>query len=109
MNYLLFLLFLLFFEFFKDYRYQRKDECFNKENFNSDVLEMDIRLGGTYSFYETRKFAYGSTGEFKGSSGEDGPIQFAIVGENQPVGILELWKHYDNSMFVILHNSFHLF
>ena len=85
--------------YFKDYRYQRKDECFNKENFNSDVLEMDIRLGGTYSFYEARKFAYGSTGEFKGSSGEDGPIQFAIVGENQPVGILELWKHYDNAMF----------
>lgn len=69
------------------------------EGFNSDVLEMDIRLGGTYGFYEARKFAYGSTGEFTGSSGEDVPIQFAIVGNNQPVGILGLWKHYDNSMF----------
>lgn len=82
---------------FYDYRYQRKDEC--KEGFNSDVLEMDIRLGGTYGFYEARKFAYGSTGEFTGSSGEDVPIQFAIVGDNQPVGILGLWEHYDNSMF----------
>ena len=82
---------------FYDYRYQRKDEF--KEGFNSDVLEMDIRLGGTYGFYEARKFAYGSTGEFKGASGEDVPIQFAIVGDNQPVGILDLFEHYDNSMF----------
>lgn len=80
-----------------DYRQQRKYE--DKEGFSSDVLEMDIKLGGTYSFYEARKFAYGSTGEFTGASGEDVPIQFAIVGDNQPVGILGLWKHYDNSMF----------
>lgn len=82
---------------FKDYREQRKDEY--KEGFSSVVLEMDIRLGGTYGFYEARKFAYGSTGEFTGASGEDVPIQFAIVGDNQPVGILGLWKHYENSMF----------
>lgn len=82
---------------YKDYRYQRKDE--SKEGFNSNTLEMDIKLGGTYGFYEARKFAYGSTGEFKGASGEDVPIQFAIVGDNQPVGILGLWEHYDNSMF----------
>lgn len=83
--------------YFYDYRHQRKDEF--KEGFSSDVLEMDIKLGGTYSFYEARKFAYGSTGEFTGSSGENVPIQFAIVGDNQPVGILGLWKHYDISMF----------
>ena len=83
--------------FFMDYCYQRKDEF--KEGFNSDILEMDIKLGGTYGFYEARKFAYGSTGEFTGASGEDVPIQFAVVGDNQPVGILGLWKHYDNSMF----------
>ena len=83
--------------YFNDYRNQRKDEF--KEGFNSDILEMEIKLGGTYGFYEARKFAYGSTGEFTGASGEDVPIQFAIVGENQPVGILGLWKHYDNSMF----------
>lgn len=82
---------------FYDYRYQRKDE--RNEGFNSDVLEMEIKLGGTYGFYEARKFAYGSTGEFTGASGEDVPIQFAVVGDNQPVGILGLWKHYDNSMF----------
>lgn len=82
---------------FIDYRYQRKLE--SNEGFSSDVLEMDIRLGGTYGFYEARKFAYGSTGEFTAASGENVPIQFAIVGDNQPVGILGLWKHYDNSMF----------
>ena len=80
-----------------DYRYKRKDEY--KEGFSSDVLEMDIRLGGTYNFYEARKFAYGSTGKFEGASGEDVPIQFAIVGNNHPVGILGLWNHYDNAMF----------
>ena len=80
-----------------DFRYKRKDEF--REGFNSDVLEMDIKLGGTYGFYEARKFAYGSTGEFTGSSGEDVPIQFAIVGDRQPVGILGLRKHYNNSMF----------
>lgn len=86
--------------YFKDFRYKCKDESSsNKDNFNSDILEMEIRLGGTYSFYEARKFAYGSTGEFKGASGEDVPIQFVIVGNNQPVGILGLWKHYDNAMF----------
>lgn len=82
---------------FNDFRYMRKQE--NNECFNSSVLEMEIRLGGTYGFYEARKFAYGSTGKFDGASGEDVPIQFAIVGNNQPVGILGLWKHYDGAMF----------
>lgn len=85
-------------DYFKDFRYIRKQE-YGNENFNSDVLEMEIKLGGTYSFYEARKFAYGSTGKFEGACGEDVPIQFAIVGNNQPVGILGLWKHYDNAMF----------
>lgn len=83
--------------YFYDYRYQRKNEF--EEGFNSDILEMEIKLGGTYGFYEARKFAYGSTGEFTGASAENVPIQFAVVGDNQPVGILNLWKHYDNSMF----------
>ena len=80
-------------KYFYDYRYKRKSK------FDSDTLEMEISLGGTYGFYEARKFAYGSTGKFDGASGEDVPIQFAIVNENQPVGILGLWKHYDNVMF----------
>lgn len=82
---------------FNDFRFKRKAEY--KEDFNSNVLEMEFKLGGTYGFYEARKFAYGSTGKFTGASGENVPIQFAIVGDNQPVGILGLWKHYDNAMF----------
>lgn len=82
---------------FCDYRYKRKSE--KSEAFNSDVLEMDIRLGGLYDFYEARKLAYGSAGEFTGASGEDVPIQFAIVDEKNPVGIMGLWKHYDNAEF----------
>ena len=84
-------------DLYQDYRYKRK--CEFNDCFISDVLDMDIKLGGTYSFYEARQFAYGSTEEFKGASGEDVPIQFAIVGNNEPVGILGLWKHYNNSMF----------
>lgn len=75
--------------YFYDYRYKSKKERGGK--LLTDVLSMDIKLGGTYSFYESRYFAYGSKGEFNGASGEDVPIQFAIVGENQPVGILRLW------------------
>ncbi len=82
---------------FYDFRYKCKHSF--EGGFNSDILEMEIKLGGTYGFYEARKFAYGSTGEFTGASGEYVPIQFAVVGDNQPVGILGLWKHYDNSMF----------
>ncbi len=83
--------------YLKDFRFKCKDEY--EESFNPDVLSMEIKLGGTYSFYKARKFAYGSTGEFEGSSGEDVSIQFAIVGGNQPVGILDLRNHYDNAMF----------
>lgn len=82
---------------FYDYRYRCKDEYSN--DFQSDVLSMEIKLGGTYSFYDARKFAYGSKGNFESATGEDVPIQFAIVGENQPVGIMGLWKHYDNATF----------
>lgn len=84
-------------KYFYDYRYKQKNE--KSENFNSDVLEMDIRLGGLYDFYEAREFAYGSRGEFTGASGEDVPIQFAIVDEKYPVGIMDLWKHYANAEF----------
>ena len=83
--------------YFYDYRYMIRDKFRKLESM--DVLSMQIKLGGTYSFYEARKFAYGSIGKSKGFSGEDVPIQFAIVGENQPVGILCLWKHFDNVMF----------
>lgn len=83
--------------YLKDFRCRRKDE--SEESFNSDILEMEIKLAGTYGFYEARKFAYGSTGKFIGASGENVPIQFAIVGDNQPIGILNLWNHYDNAMF----------
>ena len=83
--------------YFYDYRDQRKRE--SDEGFDPSVLEMEIKLGGTYTFSEARKFAYGSTGKFTGASGEDVPIQFAIVGDKAPVGILGLWNHYDNSLF----------
>lgn len=83
--------------YFYDYRYQYRENL--HEKFQFDVLPMEIRLGGTYGFYDARKFATGTKGKADSFSGEDMPIQFAIVGENQPVGIIGLWNHYDNVMF----------
>lgn len=79
---------------FYDYRYKSKEE-----KLLTDVLAMDIKLDGTYSFPDARYLAYGSTEKFTGACGEDVPIQFAIVGENQPVGIMGLWHHHDGIMF----------
>ena len=82
-----------------DYRYKIRNEGLGNIGLQgTDVLEMQIKVGGTYDFYEARKFAYGSTGKFDGASGEDRPIQFAIAG-GKPVGIIDLWLHYDNIKF----------
>lgn len=87
---------------FYDFRYKCKccDEFDGK--LYSDVLEMEIKVDGTFSFYEARKFAYRSTGKFNRDcydSSRDVPIQFAIVGDNQPVGILNLYHQYNHTMF----------
>lgn len=79
-----------------DYRYMYRDYM-NRVQY--DILPMEIKLGGTYSFYDARLFATGTKSDTPVFGGENVPIQFAIVGENQPVGIIGLWKHFDNVMF----------
>ena len=78
---------------FYDYRYISKNEYDN--NFNSDVLKMEAKLVGTYSFEGAKKIASGVVGGFN----YVGPIQFAIVDGNKPVAIIGLLNQYNDSSF----------
>ncbi len=87
-----------------DYRYRCKDE--SNEYFHRGVLRMDVKLKGTYSFDEARILAYGSKKKPDGYTGDQVPLQFAIVGDNQPVGIMDMWKQYDGSKFCDVQGRF---
>lgn len=84
---------------FYDYRYYRKDESSTNEIFKRDVLEMDMKLKGEYSFKEAQKMAYGTYKKPDAYHTGQVPLQFAIVGDNQPVGIMNMQKHHDNAKF----------
>ena len=72
-----------------DYRDIIKTQTYKWE-IPADVLTMERRLAGTYSFADAWYFATGYKGEFHiYDRGE--PIQFAIVGDNKPVGIIGLF------------------
>ena len=80
-----------------DYRYKCKEE--SEEYFHRGVLRMDAKIKGTFSSDEAKIFAYGSKNKPYGYSYGKVPIQFAIVGDNQPVGILNMMRKYDGSKF----------
>ena len=69
--------------------------------YNEDkaIIEMDLKLSGTYSFNEARLLATGTTKDKKEFSGEEHPIQFAVVGGSQYVGIINLWENENDLMF----------
>lgn len=81
-----------------DSRHKCKKDFFdcNKEK---KIIEMDLKLSGTYSFSEARLLATGTTKDKEGFTGEEHPIQFAVVGENKYVGIINLWEQDDNFKF----------
>ena len=80
-----------------DSRYKcKKDMGHNEEK---TIIEMDLKLSGTYSFDEARLLATGTTKDKDRFSGEEHPIQFAVVGDNQYVGIINLWEQDDNFKF----------
>ena len=60
---------------------------------------MDLKLSGTYSFNEARLLATGTTKDKEWFSGEEHPIQFAVVGGSQYIGIINLWKHDNDLLF----------
>ena len=77
---------------FFDYRDGIKRQMYGWE-IADDVLSMERRLAGTYNFADAWYFATGYKGDFNiYDRGE--PIQFAIVGENKPVGIIQdVWGY----------------
>ena len=77
-----------------DSRYKRKKNMgYNKEK---KIIEMDIKLPGTYSFYDARLLATGTTKDKDSFSAEEYPIQFAVVDGNQYVGIINLLCEHRN-------------
>ncbi|MBQ8891321.1 MAG: hypothetical protein IJ068_00440 [Bacilli bacterium] len=80
-----------------DYRYKCKDS--SSECYVRSVLRMDIKLEGTYNFYQARMMAYGSLKKpNNGYSRGQVPLQFAMVN-GEPVGILNLWDNHDGKKF----------
>lgn len=80
-----------------DSRYKCKKDIGN--NKDKTVIEMDLKLSGTYSFNEARLLATGTTRDKEWFSGEEHPIQFAVIGSKQYVGIINLWEHENNFQF----------
>lgn len=62
-----------------------------KEAKNPKVFDMDCKLKGVYSYNEAKLLSTGTLKEKDGYSGEDHPIVFAIVGDSQHVGIINMW------------------
>ena len=84
-----------------DYIYDSRYRCKKDMGHNKDkkIIEMDLKLSGTYSFYDARLLATGTTKDKDSFGGEEHPIQFAVVGGNQYVGIINLWEHEDDFLF----------
>ena len=83
------------------YIYDSRYKCKKTYGRNKDkkIIEMDLKLSGTYSFYEARLLATGTTKDKKCFSGGEHPIQFAVVDDNKYVGIINLWEHEDDFQF----------
>ena len=62
-----------------------------KEAKNPRVFDMDCKLKGIYSYNEAKLLSTGTLKEKDGYSGEEHPIVFAIVGNGQHVGIINMW------------------
>lgn len=61
-----------------------------KEAKNPKVFDMDCKLKGVYSYNEAKLLSTGTLKEKDGYSGEEHPIVFAIVGNGQHVGIINM-------------------
>lgn len=84
-------------QYIYDSRYTcKKDHGDNKDK---TIIEMDLKLSGTYSFAEARLLATGTTNDKECFTGEEHPIRFAVVGDSKYVGIINLWKHENDFKF----------
>ena len=73
-----------------DSRYRCKKTMFG-DNVDKKIIEMDLKLSGTYSFYEARLLATGTIEDKERFSRGELPIDFAVVGDEKYVGIINLW------------------
>ena len=86
-------------EYCHDSRFKQKITFFN-QNPEKTLLDMDLKLSGTYTFDEARLLATGTTGDRTGFSGEDHPIQFAVVDDSMYIGIINYgMKPRENMQF----------
>ena len=63
-----------------------------KEAKNPRVFDMDCRLKGFYSYNEAKRLSTGTLKEKDGYSEEEHPIVFAITGNGQHIGIINMWS-----------------
>ncbi len=84
-----------------NYIYDSRYKCKKDMGHNKDkkIIEMDLKLSGTYSFYDARLLATGTKKDKEWFSSEEYPIQFAVVSGNQYVGIINLWSHENDLQF----------
>ena len=85
-----------------DYTYDSRYKCKKNilgHNKDKKIIEMDLKLSGTYSFYNARLLATGTTKDKDWFTGKEHPIQFAVVGGNKYVGIINLWEHENDFKF----------
>lgn len=72
-----------------NYIYDSRFEA--KKSKNPKIFDMDCRLKGVYSYNEAKLLSTGTLKEKDWYSREDHPIVFAIVGDGQHVGIINMW------------------
>ena len=83
--------------YFYDSRYKAKK--INEDSKEKKVLKMDLKLKGTYNFYDARLLATGTREDKEGYTGDEHPIQFAVLDNNKYVGIINLWYHKNDCYF----------
>lgn len=57
---------------------------------NPRIFDMDCKLKGVYSYNQAKLLSTGTLKEKDGYSGEEHPIAFAVVGNGQHVGIINI-------------------
>ena len=85
--------------------YDSRSEAKKAEN--PRVFDMDCKLKGVYSYNEAKRLSTGTQKE--GYSGEEQPIVFAIVGNEQHVGIINMWPYQVKMSGLQIQNAIHLF
>lgn len=82
--------------YISDFRYRSK-KGFDR-NHDKAVIEMDLKLSGTYTFDEACALAIDNEKDKKYLTGEDYNIQFAVVDDTMYVGIINIFCETKNDL-----------